>query len=66
MAERDDALQPEVLFSRTMGELWFSEHFTVADIEGNRARIELVASPGIFEIRPSALDLHHSRVDYDL
>jgi hypothetical protein len=41
MAEEIDVLQPEVLFSRTMamGELWFSEHFTVADIEAIADRI---------------------------
>jgi hypothetical protein len=39
MAEEIDALQTGVLFSRTMGELWFSEHFTVADIEAIADRI---------------------------
>ena len=33
MAEEIDSIRPEVLFSRTMGDLWFNQRFTVADIE---------------------------------
>jgi hypothetical protein len=39
MAEELDPIHPEILFSRTMGELWFSERFTVADIEAIADRI---------------------------
>ena len=39
MAEEIEVLQPEVLFSRTMGELWFNERFTVVHIEAIADRI---------------------------
>jgi hypothetical protein len=39
MAEQVDLIHPEILFSRTMEDLWFSERFTVAEIEAIADRI---------------------------
>ena len=39
MAEAFDVDKPEVLFSRTMGVLWFNQRFTVAGIEAIADRI---------------------------